>query len=52
LFAFGDFGGTAYRAAVGSLVLIMALGIFLLSRVPDARPEGTVDEFAAEPLVQ
>jgi len=39
-------------AAVGSLVLIMALGIFLLWRVPDARPEGTVDEFAAEPLVQ
>jgi MFS transporter, UMF1 family len=52
LFAFGNLGGIAYRVAVGSLVLIMALGILLLSRVPDARPEGTVDEFTAEPLVQ
>jgi UMF1 family MFS transporter len=52
LFAFGNLGGMAYRVAVGSLVLIMALGILLLSRVPDARPEGTVDEFAAQPLVQ
>jgi MFS transporter, UMF1 family len=52
LFAFGNLGGMAYRVAVGSLVLIMALGILLLSRVPDARPEGTVDEFTAEPLVQ
>ncbi len=35
----------AYRISVGSLILIMALGIFFLSRVPDARPGPTVDEF-------
>lgn len=39
--------GTAisYRISIGSLVLIMALGIFFLSRVPDARPDPTVEEF-------
>jgi UMF1 family MFS transporter len=52
LFSFADFGGAAYRVAVGSLVLIMALGILLLSRVPDARPERTVGEFTPEPVVQ
>lgn len=35
----------SYRISVGSLTLIMALGIFFLSRVPDARPGPTVDEF-------
>lgn len=39
--------GTAisYRISIGSLVLIMTLGIFFLSRVPDARPDPTVEEF-------
>jgi MFS transporter, UMF1 family len=40
----------SYRIAVGSLTLIMILGIFFLVRVPDVRPERTVDEFAPEPL--
>jgi MFS transporter, UMF1 family len=40
----------SYRIAVGSLLLIMLLGIFFLSRVPDARPDRTVDEFAPEGL--
>lgn len=43
-------GATAYRISVGSLALIMALGIFFVFRVPDARPDRTVDEYA--PLVQ
>lgn len=40
--------GTAlsYRISIGSLVLIMALGIFFLSRVPDVRPDRTVEKFA------
>ena len=42
----GGFGAAlAYRISIGSLVLIMALGIYVLSRVPDARPDPTVDEF-------
>ena len=49
LLVFGR-GATAYRISVGSLALIMALGIFFLFRVPDARPDRTVDEYA--PLVQ
>jgi UMF1 family MFS transporter len=36
----------SYRVAVGSLTLIMILGIFFLVRVPDVRPDATVDEFA------
>jgi MFS transporter, UMF1 family len=43
-------GATAYRISIGSLVVIMALGVFFLSRVPDARPDRTVDEFAPEAL--
>jgi NAD(P)-dependent dehydrogenase (short-subunit alcohol dehydrogenase family) len=42
-------GAPAYRISVGSLALIIGLGIFFLSRVPDARPDMTVDEYA--PLV-
>ncbi|HEY0127611.1 MAG TPA: MFS transporter, partial [Rubrobacteraceae bacterium] len=38
LLSFGR-GATAYRVAMGSLTLIIALGIFLLLRVPDARPD-------------
>ena len=49
LLGFGR-GATAYRISVGSLALIMALGIFFLSRVPDARPDRTVDRYA--PLMQ
>ena len=43
-------GATAYRISIGSLVVIMALGVFFVSRVPDARPDRTVDEFAPESL--
>jgi hypothetical protein len=39
LLAFGC-GVAAYRISIGSLLLIMALGIFFLLRVPDARPHG------------
>ncbi len=49
LLVFGR-GATAYRISVGSLAVIMVLGIFFLLRVPDARPGRTVDEYA--PLVQ
>ena len=34
-----------YRLAIGSLALILALGLFLLLHVPDVRYEETVDEF-------
>jgi UMF1 family MFS transporter len=44
----GTIGTGAYRIAMGSLAVIMALGIFLLLRVPDARPDPNVDEYAAE----
>ena len=38
LFAFG--GGTAaYRASIGSLAVVMAGGIYFMSRVPDVRPD-------------
>jgi UMF1 family MFS transporter len=42
------FGGDAYgyRISIASLAIIMALGLFFLLRVPDARPERNVDEFA------
>ena len=44
---FGGLGtGLSYRISIGSLVLIMALGLFFLSRVPDARPDPAVEEFA------
>ena len=39
-------GTGAYRLAVGSLSLIMALGLLLLLRVPDVRPNPGVEEFA------
>ena len=45
---FGGLGTVAYRISIGSLALIMALGLFLLLRVPDARPDPNVDEFTPE----
>lgn len=46
------FGGlgikVSYRIAIGSLVLITLLGLFFLLRVPDARPEAGVREYAEE----
>ena len=36
----------SYRISVGSLILIMALGMFLLYRVPDVRPDSTVEDYA------
>jgi UMF1 family MFS transporter len=48
---FEDLGpAVSYRIAIGSLTLIMLLGIYFLARVPDARPDRTVDEYA--PLTQ
>ena len=44
LWAFEDIGSAAYRIAVGSLALVMALGLFFLLRVPDARPEPGVGD--------
>jgi MFS transporter, UMF1 family len=51
LLAFGR-GGAAYRISIGSLAVIMALGIFFLLRVPDARPDPTVEEYATEARVK
>ena len=45
LFVFGG-GPYGYRISIGSLAIIMALGLFFLLRVPDVRPERNVDEFA------
>ena len=45
LFVFGG-GPVGYRISIGSLAAIMAAGLFFLLRVPDVRPEGSVDEFA------
>jgi UMF1 family MFS transporter len=45
LFVFGG-GALGYRISIGSLAVIMAAGLFFLLRVPDARPEPNVDEFA------
>lgn len=45
---FGGLGTIAYRIAIGSLALIVALGLFLLLRVPDVRPDPNLDEFASE----
>jgi UMF1 family MFS transporter len=52
LVAFGGMEGVAYRVSIGALAVIMALGILLLARVPDARPGPTVEEFAPEALVR
>ena len=49
LFAFGG-GAFGYRVSIGFLAVIMAAGLFFLLRVPDVRPERTVDAYA--PLVQ
>lgn len=46
LVVLGGLEGTAYRISIGSLAVIMALGILLLACVPDARPDPTVEEFA------
>ena len=43
---FEGFGAVSYRIAIGSLILIMILGIFFLLRVPDVRPDPTVGEFS------
>jgi UMF1 family MFS transporter len=51
LLSFGR-GAGAYRISIGSLALIMALGIFFLLRVPDARPDPTVEELAPDALVR
>ena len=48
LTVFEPLGAGAYRISIGSLALIMALGLFFLLRVPDARPDPSVEEFAAE----
>jgi MFS transporter, UMF1 family len=46
LVVLGGLERTAYRISIGSLAVIMSLGILLLARVPDARPAPTVEEFA------
>ena len=46
LTVFEPLGPTAYRISIGSLALIMALGFYFLLKVPDARPEHNVEEFA------
>jgi UMF1 family MFS transporter len=48
LWALGGLGTGAYRISIGSLALIMALSLFLLLRVPDARPDSNVEEPASE----
>jgi MFS transporter, UMF1 family len=45
-------GAVAYRVSIGSLAAIMSLGILLLARVPDARPDPTVEEFAPEARIK
>ncbi|CAA9468596.1 MAG: Uncharacterized MFS-type transporter [uncultured Rubrobacteraceae bacterium] len=47
LWTFEDLGTIAYRIAIGSLALIMALGLFFLLRVPDARPDPNTEGAAA-----
>ncbi len=42
------YGTVSYRIAIGSLALILGIGLFLLLRVPDARYEETVGEFSPE----
>lgn len=46
LVVLGSLEATAYRISIGLLAVIMSLGILLLARVPDARPDPTVEEFA------
>jgi MFS transporter, UMF1 family len=46
LVVLGSLEATAYRISIGLLAVIMTLGILLLARVPDARPDPTVEEFA------
>ncbi|MGH3087870.1 MAG: MFS transporter [Rubrobacteraceae bacterium] len=48
LLALGDLGSLAYRISIGSLAVIMAAAIFFMARVPDARPDPNVEEFADE----
>jgi UMF1 family MFS transporter len=48
LTALEGYGTLSYRIAVGSLALAIALGLFLLLRVPDARPDPNLDEFSPE----
>lgn len=43
LWTFEEAGTAAYRIAIGSLVFVMALGLFFLLRVPDARPDPNVE---------
>ena len=47
LWAFEDLGTVAYRIAIGSLALVMALGLFFLLRVPDAHPKPGAEETVA-----
>jgi UMF1 family MFS transporter len=42
------YGTISYRVAIGSLALLLAIGLFLLLRLPDVRPDRKVDEFAPE----
>lgn len=46
LVVLGSLEATAYRVSIGLLAVIMSLGILLLARVPDARSDTTVEEFA------
>jgi UMF1 family MFS transporter len=49
LFLLEESTGTgAYRIAIGSLALLVVLGLLLLLRVPDVRPDPNVEEFAPE----
>ena len=48
LTALQGYGTLNYRIAIGSLALVIALGLFLLLRVPDVRPDSNVDEFSPE----
>jgi MFS transporter, UMF1 family len=52
LVVFGALEGMAYRISIGALAVIMALGIFLLARVPDVRPAPAVEEFTPQALVR
>ena len=42
------YGTISYRVAIGSLALILAAGLFLLLRIPDARYKEKVEEFSPE----
>jgi len=46
LTAFGGLGTVAYRVAIGSLAVIIAVSLIILLRIPDVRPEHNVEEFA------